>query len=197
MNRKAAQRKRPAKRSGKSAGPAKSAAEKAAATAAVKLDYAKALRAANKGASPATVAKAAGSSAKTRGGLRSSGLDILARLRERGQIIETFNRLGYGVEQFAREVITQAQHAKKVSREFFQGACVDVSEDIDWSARTAAREQFLRATGITGLPHESAPDRTPLSDLSNAEIEAIARAAAAESQVEGLAGGGAARAGGA
>src|SRR5262245_19302324 len=106
------------------------AAAEAKAERQTQLDYAAGLRMANKGACTASIARAAGSKAKSRRGLSAVGRDILNRLAERGQIHERFNRLHYTLEDFCQGVIDQATTATRVSRTYFMGSMVNEVEDI-------------------------------------------------------------------
>jgi hypothetical protein len=135
----------------------------------VRLDYTAAAHAASQGKTLANVARAAGSRAKVRN-LRRVGKHILETLAAHGQVFGTFNRLGYAVETFARDVIEQTTKAHKVIRAFCKGECTFEARDVDWQARTAAREQYMRAVGMVGLPQESGAAPTPLEELSDDEL---------------------------
>lgn len=82
------------------------------------LDYAAALRKYSKGATLRNIARAAGSRAAERNKKRI-GLKILKRLRDQGEIIETFDRIGYTIETFAAGVALQAASAEKVTRDHY------------------------------------------------------------------------------
>jgi len=79
-------------------------------------------------------------------------LKIVAKLVSSGQVYELSARLGYGIEEFCRDLIATITQATKVVRIYDRGRVVGVFEDPDLKARTAARWQWMRAVGIDKLP---------------------------------------------
>ncbi len=130
-----------------------------------------------KGACAASVAFAAGSRARTRAGLRSVGLRLISRLRDRDQIYETFARLGFALEDFCRGVIAGTR-ATKTMRYYYRGRLVAEYKQPDNEARTAALWQYMVAVGIPDLPLEAPPEDPDLRQLVEAwpELRADVRA---------------------
>lgn len=154
-----------------------------------KLDYAAALNKASKGGTLINIARAAGSKARTRHDLSQTGARILKTLRDRGAVFETFDRLGYDVERFCKQVIDQTE-AQKVSRISFEGQYTDEATDIDWGARCAAREQYMRAIGLTELePLGKGTTPSPLNGMNDEELFNLVAGIAARAGIEGAGGG--------
>lgn len=116
-----------------------------------RLDYDAALSEHLRGGCAARVAQAAGSRATSRRNLRRVGLKIVARLESRYDVLDTFDQLGFTIQDFCRGVIAQCR-AMKTKRYFYRGRLVAEFRDPDWRARTTARWLYLKATGILDLP---------------------------------------------
>lgn len=135
------------------------------------LNYAAALSAVSKGATNRNVARAAGSRASEKQ-LAKAGAEIVKRLRDRGLIQETFNRLGFTIEHFARGVIEGTQ-ALKVTRIKVKEKIQEFT-DIDTMARQAARDQYARALGIYNMPLEAGGGGDGLASIPDELLVAIA-----------------------
>lgn len=137
-----------------------------------KLYDGKGLRAIGKGTTLRNVALAAGSQANE-ANLRRIELKLIRRLIDQGEVYENFGKLGYTIERYCKGVI-QATEAKRKTRWVYRGKIVTERTDIDWPARCAARDQYLRSTGIASLPTDARGDyQDPLEGLSNAELSLL------------------------
>lgn len=149
-----------------------------------KLDYVSAARALSKGATMANVAKAAGSKATTRKGLRAAGTHIAKRIRTRLDIRETFDRLGYSIETFARGVIESATEAsRRVRIGETEDGKPDFAFDPDHDARTRARNQYLEACGLRQLPLEGAAEEPAGAAVGDELLQKVAAGTASEAEL--------------
>ncbi len=138
-----------------------------------RLNERRALEALSRGAKPARVAKAAGSTARTQKKLGDVGRALIRRLRDKGQITEAFAAAGYDVQQFAQDVVQQALSANKITRIVIKGELFEFV-DVDHQARTAAREQFARAVGLTDLPPDTNVQVNVMHQLDDALLVRLA-----------------------
>lgn len=116
-----------------------------------RLNYDAALREHLRGGCAARVAIAAGSGAKSRRNLRRVGLKIVARLPGRADVLATFERLGFSLEDFCRGIIEQTKATKR-KRYFHRGRMIGNFADPDWRERGAALRMYAEATGLFELP---------------------------------------------
>ena len=145
------------------------------------LDVGKAVQALAAGKPTAAVALAAGSKAKSRRALNEIGRRLIDRLRKNGQIQDAFNEGQLTLQRFADAVAEQALGAMKVSRHYDRdGNMTDENLDIDWQARTAARQQYMQAMGLCRLQIEddTGPGDSPLGELTDEQLCELRRYAA-------------------
>lgn len=122
-----------------------------------------------KGATLANAAAAAGSQAQGRAARKQAGHKLLKRLRERGVILEAFNRVGLTLDVFAKSVRERLE-AQTRHRGFFEGTPVESEPFPDQATRTAAAAQYMRAVGMDRIPQEVPTDPDPLAGVSDAEL---------------------------
>jgi hypothetical protein len=122
-----------------------------------------------KGATLANAAAAAGSQAQGRAARKQAGHKLLKRLRERGVILEAFNRVGLTLDVFAKSV-RERLDAQTRHRGFFEGTPVESEPFPDQATRTAAAAQYMRAVGMDRIPQEVPTDPDPLAGVSDAEL---------------------------
>lgn len=141
-----------------------------------RLDYQAALKKASKGATAANIAKAAGSKATSRKSLARQGAKILARLRAKGEIFETFQRLGFHVEEFARDVIQDMRLPTQRVTEHYaadENGMVQLKDRVvttDYSQRLRARQQYMEAIGVRETPLESEGGGDPAGLVSDEQL---------------------------
>jgi hypothetical protein len=132
------------------------------------LDYGRALAALVRGATTIAVAQAAGSKAVGRRNLSEAGRRIIETLGTQGQTFQVFNRLGYDVERFCRQIVA-ATEMKRVTRIVCDKE-IHTFRDEDGPIQAKARDQYITVVGLAKLPQETETARTPLSGLSDEEL---------------------------
>jgi len=149
-----------------------------------KLDYVAAAQMLAKGAGMARVAKAAGSNATTRKGLRGVGTRIAQRIRTRVEIQERFDRLGFSIDTFAAGVIDAAQNAARRVKVGEENDGTPIFEfDADHDARTRARNQYLEACGLRQLPREGGEEPAASVNVGDELLQRVADGTASEAEL--------------
>lgn len=149
-----------------------------------KLDYVAAARKLAKGGTMASVARAAGSNATTRKGLRAVGTQIANRIRTRVDIHDRFDRLGFSIDTFAEGVIDAAQNAsRRVKIGEAEDGTPHFAFDPDYDARTRARNQYLEACGLRQLPREGGEEPPASVNVGDELLQKVADGTASEKEL--------------
>jgi hypothetical protein len=125
-------------------------------------------------ATPVTVARVGGR-ARCKAAAAAVGQQLIRTIRRRGEILEQFADAGLDVRAFVQHVIERLR-AFQVKAAVYKGRFVYSKPLVDWATRTAAAEQYMRATGITTLPLEpGADDAGPLDGISDEVLGELAQ----------------------